>query len=73
MGPYRAVNQVSRVPNLPLPLVGQLGQYCDVRSKTFRVDVKATMNSYSRYFTAILGRNNQRDVQILSFYWSDRE
>jgi hypothetical protein len=29
------------------------------------------MNSYSRHFTAILGRNNQRDVQILSFYWSD--
>jgi general secretion pathway protein K len=71
MGPYRAVNQVSRLPNLPLPLVGQLGQYCDVRSKTFKVDVTATMNGYTRNFTAILGRNNQRDVQILSFYWSD--
>ena len=71
MGPYRAVNQVSRVPNLPLPLVGQLGQFCDVRSKTFKVDITATMNGYSRYFTAILGRNNQRDIQILSFYWSD--
>ena len=71
MGPYRAVNQVSRVPNIPLPLVGQIGQYCDVRSKTFKVDITATMNGYSRYFTAILGRNNQRDIQILSFYWSD--
>jgi hypothetical protein len=29
------------------------------------------MNGYSRYFTAILGRNNARDVQMLSFYWSD--
>jgi general secretion pathway protein K len=72
MGPYRAVNQVTRVPNIPLQLAGQLGQYCDVRSKTFKVDITATMNGYSRYFTAILGRNSQRDVQILSFSWSDR-
>jgi general secretion pathway protein K len=71
MGPYRSVNQVTRVPNIPLQLAGQLGQFCDVRSKTFKVDITATMNGYSRYFTAILGRNNQRDVQILSFYWSD--
>jgi general secretion pathway protein K len=71
MGPYRAVNQVTRVPNIPLPLAGQLGQFCDVRSKTFKVDITATMNGYSRYFTAILGRNNQRDVQVLSFYWAD--
>jgi general secretion pathway protein K len=71
MGPYRAVNQVSRIPNVPLPLIGQIGQFCDVRSKTFRVDVTATVSSYTRYFTAILGRNGPRDVQVLSFYWSD--
>ena len=59
------------MPNMPLPLVGQLGQFCDVRSKTFRVDITATVNGYSRYFTAILGRNSPRDVQVLSFYWSD--
>ena len=72
MGPYRAVNQVSRIPNIPLPLIGQIGQFCDVRSKTFRVDITATVNGgYSRYFTAILGRNSPRDVQVLTFYWSD--
>ena len=71
MGPYRSVSQVSRIPNLPLPMVGQIGQYCDVRSKTFQVDITATMNGYSRHFTAILGRNSPRDVQVLSFYWSD--
>lgn len=71
MGPYRSVSQIGRIPNLPLPLVGQIGQYCDVRSKTFKVDITATMNGYNRYFTAILGRNNPRDVQVLSFYWSD--
>ena len=42
-----------------------------MRSKTFRVDITAPVNGYSRYFTAILGRNNQRDVQVLSFYWND--
>lgn len=72
MGPYRSVNQISRIPNLPLPMVGQISQFCDVRSKTFKVNVTATMNGYSRYFTAILGRNNPRDVQVLSFYWSDQ-
>ncbi|MCX6930429.1 MAG: general secretion pathway protein GspK [Verrucomicrobia bacterium] len=72
MGPYRSVSQVSRIPNLPLPMVGQIGQYCDVRSKTFKVDVTATMNGYSRYFTAILGRNGPRDVLMLSFSWSDQ-
>ncbi len=71
LGPYRSVGQVQRVPQLPLPVIAQLGQYCDVRSKTFRVDVTATVNNYSRYFTAILGRNGPRDVQVLSFYWND--
>ena len=71
MGPYRSVNEISRNPNLPLPTVSQIGQFCDVRSKTFKVEVTATMNGYSRYFTAILGRNTPRDVQLLSFYWSD--
>ena len=71
MGPYRMVQQVSRLPNVPLPLIGQIGQFCDVRSQTFRVDITATVSSYTRYFTAILRRNGPRDVQVLSFYWSD--
>jgi general secretion pathway protein K len=45
LGPYRNVGEVSRVPNLPLPIIRQLGQFCEVRSKTFRVDVTATINN----------------------------
>jgi general secretion pathway protein K len=71
LGPYRNVGDVVRMPTIPRAIVGQLGQFCDVRSRTFRVDVTATVNSYTRYFTAILGRNGPRDVQLLSFYWSD--
>jgi general secretion pathway protein K len=68
-GPYINVGQVRRVPEVSLPMAGALGQFCDVRSRTFEVHIKATINGYSRDFVGILGRNNQADIQILSFYW----
>ena len=70
-GPYINLGQVRRVPEVSLPMVGAIQQFCDVRSKTFEVHVKATVSGYSRDFVGVLGRNNQRDVQILSFYWTD--
>jgi hypothetical protein len=33
------------------------------------VQVDADVGGYKRTFFAVLGRNSQRDVQILSFYW----
>lgn len=69
LGPYKSVTEVSRVPEVPRPLIGQLGQFCDVRSRTFQVDVDAQINGYHRQFVAILGRNSPRDVQVLTFYW----
>jgi general secretion pathway protein K len=69
MGPYRGVDQVRRVPNIPLEMVRQLQPFCDVRSKTFQVRVDAEVGGYHRTFFAILGRENQQRVQILSFYW----
>ena len=69
MGPYRSVNQITRIPNIPLQMAGQLGQYCDVRSRTFEVEVNAEVGGYKRTFYAVLGRNGPRDVQVLSFYW----
>jgi len=69
LGPYRSVNEVSRMPNVPPDIVRQLGQYCDVRSRTFQVQVDADVGGYKRTFYAILGRNSPRDVQVLSFYW----
>jgi len=50
-------------------LVGQVQRYCDVRSRTFEVQVDAQINGYHRYFFATLTRNNARDVQVLTFYW----
>jgi len=69
MGPYRSVNEVSRMPNIPPAIVGQLSQFCDVRSRTFQVQVDADVGGYKRTFYAVLGRNSPRDVQILTFYW----
>lgn len=68
-GPYRNVGELNRMPNIPRELVQQITQFCDVRSKTFQVQVDAEVGGYKRTFFAILGRNNQREVQILSFYW----
>jgi len=70
-GPYLNIAQVRRVPEVSLPMQGAIQQFCDVRSRTFEVHVKATVSGYSRDFVGILGRNNQRDVQVLSFYWTD--
>ena len=70
-GPYRSVDQVSRVPELPRagPLLNILHQYCDVRSRTFQITVSAEVGGYKRRFVAIVGRNTPRDIPILEFYW----
>ena len=38
---------------------------------TFEVHVDAQVAGYHRHFVGIIGRNNPRDVQILSFYWTN--
>ncbi|HOW80556.1 MAG: general secretion pathway protein GspK [Verrucomicrobia bacterium] len=68
-GPFRTVDQLRSLPDVPLELVRLIQPFCDVRSKTFQVQIDADVGGYKRTFFAILGRNNQRDVQILSFYW----
>jgi general secretion pathway protein K len=69
VGPYRNLQQVRRVPELGLALGNVLPQYCDVRSRTFHVEIDARVGNYARKFSAILVRNNPRDIQILTFYW----
>jgi general secretion pathway protein K len=71
VGPYRSVAEVARVPEVPRPLIGVIGQYCVVRSSVFEVTVDAEMSGYHRTFVAVLGRVNPRDVQVLSFHWKD--
>lgn len=66
--PFRNVDELrtAGINNQMAPLIRQV---CDVRSRTFEVQVDAEIGSYKRQFFAILGRNSNRDVQVLSFYW----
>jgi general secretion pathway protein K len=68
-GPYRAVDQVRRVPEVTMEASRMLAQFCDVRSRTFQVQIDAEIGGYKRQFIGILGCNNPRDIQVLSFYW----
>jgi len=44
-------------------------RFCDVRSRTFEVQVDTEIAGCKRQFMAVLGRNSPREVQILSFFW----
>jgi general secretion pathway protein K len=68
-GPYRNIRDVERAPEVPRGLGALLTPYCDIRSRTFEVQIDAQVGTYKRQFIAILGRNSPRDVQLLSFYW----
>jgi type II secretory pathway component PulK len=72
-GPYHTAQEVTRVPDVPRfgPVLANIYQFCDVHSKTFEVQVDARFGAYHRHFVGILGRNTPRDVQVLSFYWTD--
>jgi len=52
-------------------MLGAIQQFAAVRSSTFEVHVDAQVAGYHRRFVGVLGRNNPRDVQILSFYWTN--
>jgi type II secretory pathway component PulK len=71
-GPFRSTAPQylwSRVPGMNLEVARQVQQLCDVRSRTFEVQVDAEVGGYRRQFIAVVGRNNPRDVPVLSFYW----
>lgn len=66
--PFANVNEMATVvPNVGA--AGMFNKYCTVRSSTFQVQIDAHIGSSKQTFYAILGRNNPRDIQILSFYW----
>jgi len=56
---------------LPPNVINQLTPKFTQRSSTFQVEVVAQSGGSSFTFHAILGRNNPRDVQVLSFYWTE--
>ena len=67
--PFRNAGELINVPGISRQAVAQLQRVCDVRSRTFEVQVDAEVNGYKRQFIAIVGRNNPKDLQVLSLYW----
>jgi type II secretory pathway component PulK len=67
-GPYKSVEELRRLPLMPLPLIARITPYCDVRSYTFEVQVEAEVGGYSRQFIAVIGASNPNDPQVLNFY-----
>jgi len=65
--PLRSVGELVNI-GIGNQLTGQLARFCDVRSRTFLVEVKASIGSYKRYYYAIVGRNSAKDLQVLTFY-----
>lgn len=68
--PFENVSQLASA-GLPQVAAPSLSRYCTVKSSTFEVTVDAQIGSSKQTFHAVLGRNNPKDVQILSFYWSE--
>lgn len=64
--PFENVQQVAQFA--PTYSAVPLTHYFTTRSSTFEVEVDAQMGSSKQTYYAIIGRNNQRDIQILSFY-----
>ncbi len=69
LGPYKSVQEVERVPEVPRGTGNMLQPFCDVRSRTFEVEVEAQVGGYKRHFVAFLGRTSPKDVQVLKFSW----
>ena len=67
---YVPLNNPGELVNASIPpnVVQQISKYCDVHSRTFEVHVNAEINGYVRKFTAIVVRNNPRDIQVLTFH-----
>jgi len=66
--PFMNVGELASA-GLPQAAAPMLSRYCTVKSSTFEVEIDARIGGVSQTFHAVLGRNNPRDIQILSFSW----
>ncbi len=65
--PFASVGELASV-GLPQAAAPSLNHYCTTKSSTFQVEVDAHIGGSEKKYRAIVGRNNPRDIQILSFY-----
>lgn len=67
--PFRNVGEGLLCAGLNQQIVGQVQPYFSVRSATFEAQITAEIKGVKRYYTALIRRNNPRDIQVLAFYW----
>lgn len=72
LGPYPNVEAVRRIPEVSPVALNGIRQFCTHESRTFRVEITARINNYSREFVATVrrgDRHNPRSLETLTFYW----
>ena len=67
--PFHNPGELINVRGMIPAQVQALQRSCGTRSFTFEVHVKAEIGQYRRTLTAVLLRNSQRNVQVLTSYW----
>jgi general secretion pathway protein K len=65
--PYRNPGEIINALANP-GVVQQIVPLCDVRSRTFEVEISATIGNYTKKFQAVIVRNNPKDLQVVSFH-----
>jgi type II secretory pathway component PulK len=65
--PFRNVQELSSIPGLPPPVMQQVQAYIGVRSLVFEITIEAHIGGQHRNYTAVVARNNPRDIIVLAF------
>lgn len=66
--PFRNPGEIQRAGVSPEAAQGA-GQYGDVRSRTFRIEVTAHYLTSERKYVGIVWRNTPQDIRLVEFYW----
>ncbi len=67
--PFHNAGELVNVRGMIPAQVQALQRFCGTRSFTFEIEVRASIGNYQRTLRAVVLRNSQRDVQVLSSYW----
>jgi general secretion pathway protein K len=66
--PYQNPGDVQRA-GTNQEAMATIGNYCDVHSRTFQVNVTAHYQNLTRQYVGIVWRNSPNSVQVVGFYW----
>jgi type II secretory pathway component PulK len=70
--PFHSPGEVQRA-GVGSEVVQGVGQYCDVHSRTFSVEVTVHYLTSTRKYAGVLWRNNPQDIRLVQFYSEPEE